>query len=514
MDRRQGRRRARTSRVTGAMLMILLVPGLTGVASATPEAPGQPRYQAGADGIGDPYFPYSGNTGYDVQHYHLDITYTPPVATDPPTPVNDLRGQLEGVATIDLVATEDLDAFNLDLRGMEVESVTVDGKPLRELRNPGQRGRIEGPVWWHEEDDAERRWELTLQPRPKLKEGQSVEVVVTYGGETTRPRDIEGALYGWVTTRDGAMVASEPDGSMTWYPVNDHPTDKATYSFEITVPEGKVAVANGLPSQDPVTEDGWTTWYWDAPDLQASYLTTATIGDFEMLPITYSSSGVPILDFVDTKLTANQRSTSLASLSWQAEMLDFFEDHFGPYPFNSYGAIVDNDSVGYALETQTRPIYSGQANEGTVAHEAAHMWLGNAVSPGRWQDIWLNEGWATYATWMWNEHRGIRTIQQSFDNWYAPARTPAYWALPIGDPGPLNLFATQVYNRGAGTLHALREKVGDEVFFEAAREWVARYDDSTATTEDFIALYEEISGQDLAEFFDIWLFRPEKPVDW
>lgn len=489
-----------------ALAALLVVPG---GALAAPGAPATPRYEAGAPGAGDDYFPYAGNGGYDVQHYHLDLTYTPPEPSPAP-----LVGHLEAVATIDLVATQDLDAFNLDLRGLEVAAVTVDGQPLRELADRGRRGRIDGPVWWHEQDDDERRWELTLQPRPKLRSGESATVVIEYGGETTRPRDVEGTLYGWVTTRDGAMVANEPDGAMTWYPVSDHPTDKATYSFEITVPEGKVAVANGLPSQEPVTEDGWTTWYWDAPDPMASYLSTASVGDYEIRDVYHSSSGIPILDFVDTKLTTDQRATTDASLAWQAEMLDFFEGLYGPYPFNSYGAIVDDDSVGYALETQTRPIYSRQANEGTVAHEAAHMWLGNAVSPQRWQDIWLNEGWATYSTWLWNEHRGIRTVQQAFDSWYAPARTPAYWALPIGDPGPTNLFATQVYNRGAGTLHALRDTIGDDAFFAATQAWIERFDDATATTEDFIALYAEVSGQDLGEFFDIWLFRPEKPTGW
>lgn len=293
--------------------------------------------------------------------------------------------------------------------------------------------------------------------------------------------------------------------------MSDHPRDKATYSFRITVPEGKVAVANGLPDGPPVTVNGRTTWSWDAVDEQASYLTTASVGDFEVLPVTYSASGVPIHDFVDTKLSASRRATTNASLALQPRMIDFFESKFGPYPFSSYGSSVDDDSVGYALETQTRPVYSGQAVQGTVAHELAHQWLGNAVSPEDWKYIWLNEGWATYATWLWNEENGIRTAQAAFDSWYAPARTPAYWALPIDDPGPMGLFAGQVYDRGAGTLHALRLKVGDEAFFEGVQTWVERYDDSTATTADFQAVYEEVSGQDLDAFFQEWLATPAKP---
>jgi aminopeptidase N len=494
-----------------AAMMVLGAFGATAAAAAPggkgPDSSG-PRYSAGAPGAGDAYFPFAGNGGYDVQHYDLDIRYQPPAPSPAP-----LTGQLDGVATIDLIATQDLDRFNLDLRGMQVRSMTVNGKDARPVAPPAPGEGVDGAAYWHVQDDDARLWELTVQPRPKLKEGQQATLVIEYGGTTTRPRDIEGALYGWVTTRDGAMVVSEPDGSMTWYPVSDHQTDKATYSFEITVPEGKVAVANGLPAQPETTEDGWTTWYWDAPDLQASYLTTASVGDFELRETYYSSSGVPIIDAVDTKLTTNQLNTTNASLALQPEMIDFFESLFGDYPFNSYGAIVDNDSVGYALETQTRPVYSGQANQGTVAHELAHMWFGNAVSPQRWQDIWLNEGWATYATWLWNDYRGTTSVQQAYNNWYAPARTPAYWELPISDPGPFGLFATQVYNRGAATLHALRLEVGDDAFFDGARLWLERYNDSAGTSEDFEAVYEEVSGMDLGEFFDIWLRNPVKPPD-
>ena len=469
---------------------------------------------SGAPGIGDSYFPDYGNGGYDVTHYDLDIDYVPPVATVPPTPLAQIRGRLDGVATIDLVARQDLDRFNLDLRGMTVSALTIDGKPATEVEAPAPGEAVDGAAYWHVQDDEARRWELTVQPRPKLKAGQSAQVVVTYGGETTRPTDVEGALYGWVTTPDGAMVVSEPEGSMTWYPVSDHPRDKATYSFQITVPAGKTAVANGVPDREPVTANGVTTWFWDAPDQQASYLTTASVGDFEQRQVTTSASGVPIHDFVDRDIQGNALATTNASLALQPRMIDFFESRFGPYPFKSFGSIVDDDTVFYALETQTRPVYSRSAGQGTVAHELAHQWLGNAVSPDTWQYIWLNEGWATYATWLWTEENGGTTAQQAFNNWYAPARTPAYWALPIGDPGPLGLFATQVYNRGAGTLHALRVKVGDDAFFAATREWVARYDDGTGTTDDFIAVFEEESGQDLSAFFHTWLFAPEKPTSW
>lgn len=502
--------RAQLAGGIAASLTLIATVGLAGGAVAAPGQPGAPRFAAGADGAGDEYFPYSGNGGYDVQHYDLDITYEPPAPAPAP-----LEGAIDGVATIDLVALQDLDRFNLDLRGLDVRAVTVNGTSLRPGSHPVPDSPSGGPAYWHVQDDDERKWELIIQPRPKLKKGQEAQVVVEYGGTTTRPRDIEGVLYGWVTTRDGAMVVSEPDGSMTWYPVSDHPTDKASYSFEITVPEGKVAVANGLPAKPPETGDGLTTWFWDAPDQQASYLTTATIGDFEVRDTYYSSSGVPIIDAVDSKLSPSALATTNASLGRQVEMIDLFEELFGDYPFNSYGAIVDNDSVGYALETQTRPVYSGQANEGTVAHEAAHMWFGNAVSPHRWQHIWLNEGWATYATWLWNDHRGVRTAQQAYNAWYDRARSDAYWAFQIGDPGPTGLFNGQVYDRGAATLHALRIEVGDDTFFDAAQLWLERHRDSTGTTEDFQAIYEEVSGQDLDEFFQIWLWDQVKPpVTW
>ena len=417
------------------------------------------------------------------------------------------------MATIDFVATQDLDRFNLDLRGMDVEAITIGGKRAREVQPPAADDEVEGAAYWQVQDDNARVWELTVQPRPKIKSGRRVRIVVTYGGRTTRPTDIEGVLYGWVTTRDGAMVVGEPEGSMTWYPVSDHPTDKATYSFEITVPTGKVAVANGLPARDPVTANGWTTWYWHAPDPQASYLTTASVGDYELTTST-TSSGLAIIDAVDDALTPANRVITEESLALQPEMIDVFGGLFGPYPFNSFGSIVDDDSVGYALETQTKPVYSRVARESTVAHELAHQWFGNSVSPARWQDIWLNEGWATYAEWIWSEASGDKTAQALFDEVMSIPADDPFWALAIADPGPFGLFLGPVYDRGAATLHALRAKVGDESFLEGTRRWLELHRGSVATTEELESVYEAVSGQDLESFFDVWLRTSSKPTSW
>lgn len=463
----------------GIALAVLAGPSL---AVAAPGDPASPRYGEGAAGAGDPYFPLAGNGGTDVLHYDLDLDYTPP-APDPAP----LEGHLDGVATIDLVATEDLEQFNLDLRGLTASDVTVDGKPMRFEQTEN---------------------ELVITPRPKLKAGHEAQVVVTYGGTTIRPTDIEGALYGWVTTRDGAMVVSEPDGSATWFPVNDHPTDKSSYTFEITVPEGLVAVANGLPAGSS-TADGTTTWLWDAPDPMAAYLATASIGDY-VVDEYVAANGTPIFDAVDPA----RLGAPSADLALTSDMLVFFEGLYGPYPFNSYGAIVDDDSVGYALETQTRSFFSRNAREGTIAHELAHQWMGDHVSPERWADIWLNEGWATYSEWMWSEHRGGDSAAVSFDDVMSIPADDEFWELVVADPQPLGLFAGPVYDRGAATLHALRVKIGDDAFFELAQTWVERFGGGTASTQDFAALAEEVSGQDLEAFFDVWVYTPEKPVAW
>lgn len=495
----------RSSRRALPAAALLTALGLVSTVGSGPALGAGPRYVSGAVGVGDPYFPASGNGGFDVTHYGLALSYTQPAPAPAP-----LQGQLSGTATIDLVPTVDLDRFDLDLRGMDVTALRVDGRPATEVTAPAPGTSVTGAAYWQVQDDGARVWELVVQPRPKLRAGVPVRVVVTYAGTTGRPEDIEGALYGWVTTRDGAMVVGEPDGAMTWYPVSDHPSDKATYDFAITVPDGKVAVANGVEAGPATSAGGRTTWFWHAPDAQASYLTTASVGDYT-LRRSVTERGLPVVDAVDDGLSPSSLAATNAGLDLQDDMIAFFEDGFTPYPFVAAGAIVDDDSVGYALESQTRPVYSRVAREGTVAHELAHQWFGNAVSPRRWRDIWLNEGWATYAEWLWAEHSGDGTAQAAFEDVMAIPADDDFWHLDVADPGPLGLFQGPIYDRGAATLHALRLRVGDDAFFAGSRTWLTTYDDGTATTADFEAVFEAASGQDLGAFFTTWLRTPARP---
>ena len=442
----------------------------------------------GSTGGDDPYFPQAGNGGYDVEHYDLAIAFDPD------------SGRLDGTARITLTTETDLGGFSLDLRRLSVESVSVDAEDADFEQEPPGDGGLGG--------------ELVIASPAPLAEGTTHEVTVVYGGEPGRPEDVIGGLYGFVSNDDGAFVASEPEGSSTWYPVNDRPSDKATYDISITVPEGLTAIANGEPVGDPRTEDGRTTFRWRATDPMASYLTTAAIGNYDATT-QEGPHGLPILNYIDEDVSDDALSTTEDSLALQPDMIEFFEKMFGPYPFTSFGAIVDDDDeAGYALETQTRPIYSGVAEESTVAHELAHQWFGDSVTPETWADIWLNEGFATYSEWLWVESRGGTTADEQLEDLLAEPATSDYWELAPGEPGAEELFAPPVYDRGAATLHALRGKIGDDDFFTLVRRWATENANGNVTTSDLVALAEEVSGEELDDFFQTWVYEPARPSSW
>lgn len=429
---------------------------------------------AGAESIGDSLYPLMGNGGYDVTHYTIDLA------------VDVAANAIQGSTTIEAIATQNLATFNLDFEGLTVSGVQVDG---------------------HRAEFTRAGDELTVLPGEPLSQGQTFSTTVFYAGTPQPIRDpaLSFAEIGWNPQPNGTFVVSQPSGAKSWYPVNNHPLDKATYTFRITVPTPYMVAANGL-LKEKIEQDQTTTYVWEAADPVASYLTTVHIGEYEVQTQT-TESGVPLRNYFP-KGTSDAVKAKFAATP---QMVAYLEDLLGPYPFESYGVALLNVDVGFALETQTLSTFGKQgAGEVVVMHELAHQWFGNSVSLADWQDIWLNEGFATYLSFLWLEHRnGPEAFSQQMDAIYRQLVNRR-----MGPPGSVsvdNLFNNTVYLRGAWTLHALRLALGDGTFFDVLRAYYARFQNANATTEDFKAVVNEVGGQDFSALLDAWLYDEAVP---
>jgi aminopeptidase N len=452
---------------------------------------GAAAYSPGSAGAGDPFFPLAGNGGYDVRHYSLNLDYEP------------RNNSLDATVIVSATATQDLSRFDLDFRRFHIERLTVDGAPA-EFDRKGQ--------------------ELVITPSAGIPSGRGFEVQVAYRGHPKYVLDPDKSKDGWIPTNDGAFVVNEPQGSPTWYPVNDTLKDRATYDFVITVPKGRTAMANGVLVSR--TENGDTvTWHWRESVPMIPYLATATNGVFETRFETLPS-GLPRYDAVDPQTRRYGQKSPEPELAWERlsiepEVVSFFSDLYGRYPFDSVGGIVDwAPNVFYSLESQTKPNYwVVPRTPATVVHELAHQWFGDSVALAKWPDMWLNEGFATWSEWIWSERHGGQTAQQSFDELYAIPEDSEegqdlWFPAPAALPDPSVLFSTPVYDRGAMTLQALRRKVGDAAFFSILRTWYAEHQGGNVTTADFTSLAERLSGQDLDHFFQVWLYEEGRPTSW
>jgi aminopeptidase N len=455
-------------------LALLATTTVFALVAAVPAEAAPPGPTPGAAGAGDPYFPLQGNGGYDVRTYGLDLSYTP------------AGRRLDGTAVILATATQNLSRFDLDLRGFTVKSVTVNARRASFTR-AGQ--------------------ELKITPAAPLRRGRPFLVTVAYGGVPKVITDPDDSIEGFVPTNDGAFVVGEPQGSPGWFPSNDTPNDKATYTVRISVPAGLTAVGNGrLLSQR--TAGGRTTFLWNESKPMATYLATVTLGKFQVHRA--SAGGIPVYVALDPQEAAKAKPVT----DRIPEIIRWEQSIFGPYPFETVGAIVDHaPDVGYALESQTKPNFDSAPDIATLVHELAHQWYGDSVSITKWKDIWLNEGFATYTEWLWSQHTGGKTPQQIFAGLYAtPASDTDLWVPPTGDPGgPANIFGAPSYDRGAMTLQVLRNRIGDRAFFTVLRTWAAQHKYGHGTTPQFIALAERVSHRNLDSLFQAWLFTPGKP---
>lgn len=448
-----------------------------------PAAAGPVDPVVGASGIGDPYFPLDGNGGIDVRRYDVDVAYD--FAT----------GVLRGSTRVRLRATADLSRFNLDLL-LPVRAVRVDGDAVRWRK----RGEHELQVW----------------PDRPLRRGDVATVLVRYAG---RPGRVEWrGERNWLADADEVVAMNQPHMAPWWFPANDHPRDKALLDVAVTVPADRQVVGNGRLVSRRVHGQQATT-RWRAGEPMAPYLAFFAAGRFRVDRGTHD--GLPWYVAVSRALPDEAERRAMALMRRTPAVVEWTERQLGRYPFDSTGGLTTALDPGFALENQTRPTYpSLDEHSGlpTLVHEVAHQWFGDSVSVERWRDIWLNEGFATYAEWLYDAARYSRPrVPHSQFRFlyriYGP--NAAFWKLAPGDPGSVGrLFATPIYDRGAMTLHALRLRVGDRAFFTILRRWARQNAYGSVGTRDFVRLSERVSGKPLKRLFRVWLYVPEKPAGY
>jgi aminopeptidase N len=423
---------------------------------------------------GETLFPSQGNSGYDVRSYHVRLGYQP------------ASHHLQARTTIRAHAGHRLSSYSLDFVGMHVRKVVVDGARATFTRHDHK---------------------LVVHPRTPVR--GIFRTTVTYAGQPREHTDPDGSAEGWVRTPDGATALGEPVGAMTWLPSNNTPGDKARYTFRVTVPSALKVAANGVLA-GRTRHGGLTTWRWHEADPMSTYLATVSIGKFNLFhSSTTSITGrrIPIWSFVDPTT-----GSALEARRDLPRVIRFEERRFGAYPFTASGMIIDDADVGYALETQSRPFYPFGTGTSTLVHEMAHQWYGDSVTLTDWHDIWLAEGFATYAEWMWSATHGGDSPGARFDRLYETPEGNSLWhPAPTEFTDPADMFGGPVYTRGAMTLQVLRETVGDKAFLRILKGWATQHRHGNVRTTQFVALAEHVSGQSLDQLFSDWLTLDGKP---
>jgi aminopeptidase N len=428
-----------------------------------------------ASAAGEPFFPRAGDRGYDALHYGAVISY------------QRRDGSIRVHESVLARANAPLRSLSLDLYGLRVRGVWVNGSPAR-FEHAGGKLRIRAPE--------------------EIEAAEEFEVALSYGGRPRGLVDPDGGHEGWQRTDDGALAVGEPLGTATWLACNNVLADKATFALDVVVPRPLVAVSNGRLFRVEKRERR-RLYRWEETQPMSPYLATIAISRGRV--VKSEIAGLPAWTLVDPRM---ERAARLVRRQLPG-VIRFEGSLFGGYPFASTGAILDYAPwLGYALETQTRPIYTFNPGRSLLVHEMAHQWFGDSVGLERWPDIWLNEGFATWTQWYFAERHGGRSVARIFKEILREPAGPeeALWDPPPGRPGsPENLFAVSVYVRGAMTLEALRQKIGTEAMLRVLRTWATDHRYGNATTSEFIDLSEQVAGRPLDNLFQRWLYQRGKP---
>jgi aminopeptidase N len=462
-------------RVTGTAAVAAT--SLTLVAAALP-APGPL-------GIGDRLFPTLGNPGYDVRAYDLTFRYS-----------GDHTKALQARTVITArVTARSLDRVNLDYAGGPVRSVRVNGLPSRH---------------------TEAGEDLVITPPAGLERGDRMRIVVRHTSPTGNADK-----NGWVRTRDGLVMANQADAAHRVFPCNDHPSDKARFTFHITAPKKLTVVAGGRLSG--TRQHGRTkTWNYSVAHPMATELAQVSIGKSAVLR-RVGPHGLPLRHVVP----AGDRAALQPWLGRTPQQIAWMEKQVGPFPFDTYGLLIADATTGFELETQTLSLFEEKVFTGgkypdwylqsIMVHELSHQWFGDSVSPRRWTDLWIDEGHATWYEWRYAARQGgpslLKRVHAAYKASDGLRKKYGAPAAPHGrtSDGKIGIFTPIVYDGSAVVLYALRQKIGKQDFRRLERAWVTRHRDGVAATGDFIRLASEVSGRDLSGFLTHWLYDTKTP---
>ncbi|MEV6299929.1 M1 family metallopeptidase [Actinoplanes sp. NPDC051861] len=429
----------------------------------------------GADRSTDSYLPEHGNGGYRVLHYDLDLDYRV------------VSNRLAGRATITARAGQPLSRFSLDLGRFRVTDVRVDGRPAKFGHRPDK---------------------LRIKPERPIGYGATFKIEIRYAGS---PVPISGRWgdIGWDELTDGALVAAQPIGAPSWFPCNDRPDDKATFLVTVTTTSPYTVLVTG----DLVARRrraGAITWIYERNEPTAPYLMSVQIGRYEQVEL------APGRVIQRAAIPPRLRAPFRHDFGRHGEIMATLQRLFGPYPFREYVVVVADDDLDDPVEAQGMAVFGRnhvdgrRTHERLVVHELAHQWFGNSLTIADWRHIWLNEGFATYAEWLWSQFAGGPSANTHAARWHAWLRTrPANVA--VANPGVDRMFDPVVYKRGALALHALRAKAGEKAFFALLRSWTAEYRHRTVTTAQFREHAARFTPESLDGLFATWLDRPALP---
>src|SRR5699024_6800624 len=442
----------------------------------------------------DSYTGIDFNLGCHIRNYELDLTYR----VSP--------NLLMGTATLHMVNYHPLSSLTLDLsNNLRVEKVTAQGTASTHVQVARFRHSNK---------------KLHISFREEIPVDQEFSLTILYRG-TTRPTRTPWGAIGWEELDNGALVASQPCGAPSWLPSDDTPDEKARFDIKITADNGYMVISNG-DLVGRITRGSATTWHYRTREPMATYLATIQVGSYEEVSLGVSKSGVPVLAYIPTG-DADLRERVLQDFSAQAQMVDVYEELFGPYPFPQYRVVITEDELEIPIEAQGLSTFGANFATGDgewerlIAHELSHQCFGNSLGLAQWNDMWLNEGVACYAEWLWFEKSIGISAAESARRHYAKIAELGQ-DIVLADPGPKDMFDDRVYKRGALTVHAFRVLLGDAHFFPALRAYVAEGRHGLVEPRDLwrhlaaACASAGVTESELVDVWNAWLKNPELPA--